>query len=203
MVNSWLLFIFTNWGVCVALKPTIYKIKISLSDIDQNHYDNFDLTIAQHPSESSERMMARVLAFCMNARKNVVFTKGLSAVEEPDIWAKTLDDQLSLWIDIGEPAFDRIKKASRLAPGVKVYSFNLKSDSWWAKEGSKFTDLAVSVFQFDWKNIQALAALVKRTMDLSITISDNIVYVSAKNGECEVSCRTLQAPAALKSRKNS
>ena len=176
----------------MALKPTIYKIKISLSDIDANHYDNLDLTIAQHPSESRERMMARVLAFCMNARENVSFTKGLSAVEEPDIWARTLEDQLSLWIDMGEPAFDRIKKASRLSPTVKVYSFNLKSDSWWAKEQGKFKDLKVSVYQLDWKNIQALAALVQRTMDLSITISDYIVYVSAKNGECEVSCLTLQ-----------
>ena len=177
----------------MALKPTIYKIKISLSDIDANHYDNLDLTIAQHPSESRERMMARVLAFCMNARENVSFTKGLSAVEEPDIWARTLEDQLSLWIDMGEPAFDRIKKASRLSPAVKVYSFNLKSDSWWAKEQEKFKDLKVSVFQLDWKNIQALAALVQRTMDLSITISDYIVYVSTKNGECEVSCLTLQS----------
>ena len=178
---------------CVALKPTIYKIKISLSDIDGNHYDSLDLTIAQHPSESCERMMARVLAFCMNARENVSFTKGLSAVEEPDIWARTLDGRLDLWIDMGEPAFDRIKKASRLSPVVKVYSFNLKSDSWWAKEQVKFKDLKVSVFQFNWKNIQALADLVKRTMDLSITISDNIVYISAKNGECEVSCLTLQS----------
>ncbi len=179
----------------MALKPTIYKIKISLSDIDTNHYDSLDLTIAQHPSESRERMMARVLAFCMNARENVSFTKGLSAVEEPDIWSRTLDDRLDLWIDIGEPAADRIKKATRLSPVVKVYSFNLKSNSWWAKEQAKFKNLKVSVFQFDWKNIQTLAALVQRTMDLSITISDNIVYVSAKNGECEVSCLTLQPTA--------
>jgi uncharacterized protein YaeQ len=185
-------FYLCTRGVSVALKPTIFKIKISLSDIDQHHYDSLDLTLAQHPSETRERMMARVLAFCMNARENVSFTKGLSAVEEPDIWARTLDDRLSLWIDIGEPAFERIKKASRLSPAVKVYSFNLKSDSWWAKEGSKFTDLAVCVFQFDWKGIQALAALVQRTMDLSITISDKVVYVSAKNGECEVSCVLLQ-----------
>jgi len=177
----------------VALKPTIYKIKISLSDIDQNHYDSLNLTIAQHPSETTERMMARVLAFCMNARENLSFTKGLSAVEEPDIWARTLDDQLSLWIDIGEPGFDRIKKATRLSPAVKVYSFNLKSDSWWAKEQGKFNDLKVSVFQFPWKSIRELAELVTRTMDLSITISDNIVYVSAKNGECEVACLEVKS----------
>jgi uncharacterized protein YaeQ len=178
---------------CVALKPTIYKAKISLSDIDSSHYDSLDLTIAQHPSESRERMMARVLAFCMNAGENLSFTKGLSAVEEPDIWARTLEDQLALWIDIGEPAPDRIKKAARLSPVVKVYSFNLKSDSWWAKEQPKFKEVAAAVFQFDWKGIQALAALVERTMALSITISDNIVYVSAKNGECEVLCRSLQS----------
>jgi uncharacterized protein YaeQ len=177
----------------VALKPTIYKLKITLADIDRNHYDSLNLTIAQHPSETLERMMARVLAFCMNDREQLSLTKGLSSVEEPDIWARTLDDRISLWIDIGEPAFDRIKKATRLSPKVKVYSFNLKSDSWWAKEQAKFKDLKVSVFQFHWKNIQVLAALVKRTMDLSITISDNTAYVSAKNGECEVSWVSLQS----------
>lgn len=170
----------------MALKPTIYKFKIILADIDRNHYDNLNLTIAQHPSETTERMMARVLAFCMNAREYLSFTKGLSSVEEPDIWARTLDDQLSLWIDIGEPGFDRIKKATRLSPEVKVYSFNLKSDSWWAKEHARFNDLKVCVFQFQWKSIQALAGLLKRTMDLSVTISDGLVYVSAENGDCEV-----------------
>jgi uncharacterized protein YaeQ len=99
-----------------------------------------------------------------------------------------------LWIDIGEPAPDRIKKAARLSRSVKVYSFNLKSNSWWAKEQAKFKDLKVSVFQFDWKGIQALAALVDRTMALSVTISDKMVYISTKNKECEVSCVPLQSP---------
>jgi len=177
----------------VALKPTIYKLKISLADIDRNHYDNLNLTLAQHPSETLERMMSRVLAFCMNAQEYLSFTKGLSSVEEPDIWAHTLDDRISLWIDIGEPTFERMKKATRLSPTVKVYSFNLKSDSWWAKEQAKFQNLRVSVFQFHWKNVLTLAGLVKRTMDLSVTISDGLVYVSAENGECEVSWVALQS----------
>lgn len=177
----------------MALKPTIYKLKITLANIDQNHYDNLNLTVAQHPSETLERMMARVLAFCMNAREPLTFTKGLSSVDEPDIWAHTLDNRISLWIDIGEPAFDRIKKAARLSPSVKVYSFNLKSDSWWAKEQEKFNNLAVSIFQFQWKSVQALAKLVTRTMDFSVTISDGIIYVSLKNGDCEVPWLPLQS----------
>lgn len=108
----------------MALKPTIYKLKITLSDSDRNYYDTLNLTIAQHPSETLERMMARVLVFCLNAQEYLVFTKGLSAVEEPDIWARTLDGRISLWIDVGEPAVDRIRKATRLSPAVMVYSFN-------------------------------------------------------------------------------
>lgn len=176
----------------MALKPTIYKLKITLADVDRDYYDALNLTIAQHPSETLERMMARVLAFCINAQEYLSFTKGLSAVEEPDIWARTLDDRISLWIDVGEPTLDRIKKATRLAPAVKVYTFNSKSDAWWAQGQAKISELAASVYQFPWGSMQALAALVKRTVTLSVTISDDIAYVSAGPGECEVSWAALQ-----------
>ncbi len=176
----------------MALKPTIYKFGITLANIDENLYDTLNLTIARHPSESNERMMARVLAFCMNAREGLSFTKGLSAVEEPDIWARTLDGRTALWIDMGEPTADRIKKAVRLCPEVKVYSFNFKSQGWWTKNQNAFNELKASVFRFQWNDIQELAEMVTRTMDLSVTISDNMIYVSGKNGDCEVSWTQLQ-----------
>jgi len=122
----------------LALKPIIYKIRINLSDLDRNYYDTLNLILAQHPSETLERMMVRVLAFCINAQEFLVFTKGLCAVEEPDIWARTLDDRISLWIDVGEPSLERIKKARRLSPVVKIYSFNSKSDRWWTQGQAKF-----------------------------------------------------------------
>lgn len=176
----------------MALKPTIYKLKINLSDLDRNLYDTLDLTIAQHPSETLERMMTRVLIFCINSQARLAFTKGLSAVDEPDLWARSLDDQLALWIDVGEPSIERIKKATRLAPVVKVYSFNSKSDVWWNQGQAKFGQLSASVFQFDWTSIQALARLTQRTMDLSVTISGDSAYVAAELGECEVCWKALQ-----------
>ncbi len=178
----------------MAIKPTIYKFRISLSDLNRNYYDTLNLTIAQHPSETLERMMARVLAFCINAQEHLTFTKGISAVEEPDIWARTLDDQISLWIDVGEPAVDRVKKATRLASEVKVYSFNSKSDTWWQQGQAKFSRLKASFYQFQWEEIQAMAALVQRTMDLSVTITNDSAYVAAELGECEVSWLSLQTP---------
>lgn len=177
----------------MAIKPTIYKFRISLSDINRNYYDTLNLTLAQHPSETIERMMVRVLAFCINAQENLEFTKGLSAIEEPDIWVKTLDEQIALWIDVGEPAFDRVKKATRLSQAVKVYSFNSKSDVWWEQGQAKLRQLNVSVTRFKWEEIQSLAALVERTMDISVTITGDSAYVATARGECEVSWEVLQS----------
>ena len=176
----------------MALKPTIYKFKITLSDLDRNYYETLDLTLAQHPSETLERMMARTLAYCINAQEALTFTKGLSTPEEPDIWSHTLDNRIQLWIEVGEPAVDKIKKASRKTSMVKVYSFNTKSDVWWHQEGKKFSELKVQVSRIDWPGIQALAALVQRTMDFSITITANTAYISTEDGECEISWESLQ-----------
>jgi uncharacterized protein YaeQ len=176
----------------MALKPTIYKIKIDLSNTDQGHYDSYPLTIALHPSETPERMMARVLAFCINAQEGLTFTRGLSAIDEPDIWSHSLDGQINLWIDVGEPRADRIKKSSHLASCVKIYSFNAKSDVWWQQEIKQKVNPKASVFQFDWDCIQALALLLERTMNMAVIITDNSAYIATGKGECEVSWKELQ-----------
>jgi len=170
----------------VALKPTIYKFRTSLSDMNRDVYDSFNLTVAMHPSENTERMMARVLAYCLNTQEFLDFTKGLSAIEDPDIWVRTLDDQLMLWIDIGEPAFDRIKKATRLAQEVKVYSFNTKADVWWEQNKAKFVGLNASFYQFNNSEIQTLAGLVDRTTDMSVTVTGHSAFVTTEKGDCEV-----------------
>ena len=175
----------------MALKPTIYKARIALSDLDRNLYESLNLTIALHPSETLERMVARILAYCLNAQDNLIFCKGVSDADEADLWARNLNDAIELWIDVGEPAAERIKKASRLAKAVKVYSFNSKSDTWWTQGQEEFTQLKAQWFQFPWPQVQALAATVNKTMDWSMTISENSIFVSTENGDVEVSLKAL------------
>lgn len=171
----------------MAMKPTIYKLHIAISDFNRDFYDSVQLTVAQHPSETLERMMARIVAYCLNAQDNMTFTKGLSMPEEPDIWAKTLDDQTILWLDVGEPAPERIKKASRIARDVKVYSFNSKSNTWWQQSKSKLQQFSnVQVYQFDWQQVQTLATYAERNMNWSLSISGDTVYIAAENQECEL-----------------
>lgn len=137
--------------------------------------------------------MVRVLAFCLNIDTHLTFTKGLSTPDEPDVWLHSLDGQLLLWIDVGEPAFDRIKKATRIARTVKIYSFNSKSDVWWQQEQAAFSAVPVQVFQFPWSRITALAALLERTMDFSLTISENTFFINTNKGDVEVPCIALNA----------
>ena len=178
----------------MALKPTIFKLTINRSDLNNDIYDAFTLTVAQHPSETKERMMARIVAFCLHSQQEFLsFTKGLSNVDDPDIWAKSLSDEFLLWIDMGEPAFERIKKASRLAKAVNIYSFNSKSDVWWKQGESDFSKLKnLTVYQFPFAQIQQLAKLAKRTMELSITLSGESSYIASELGECEVTYSVLQ-----------
>jgi len=91
-----------------------------------------------------------------------------------------------------EPTVDRVKKSTRLAKKVMVYSFNSKSDVWWTQVKNKMRQFPVSVFKFEWEEIEALAAMVQRTMDISISITGDSAYVATESGECEVAWVTLQ-----------
>ncbi len=177
----------------MAIKPTIYKARISLSDLNRDHYDTLNLTLALHPSETPTRMMARLLAFCLNAEEHLSFTKGLSEVEEPDIWVRSYDEQTMLWIDIGEPDFDRVKKSCRKARQVKVYSFNSKSETWWSQGQAKFNTLPAAFYRFDHTEIEAFAELLERTLDLSVTVTGDSAYIAGDGGEVEVHWQELKA----------
>ena len=47
----------------MALKSTIFKVDLQVADMDRGYYADHALTLARHPSENDERLMARVLAF--------------------------------------------------------------------------------------------------------------------------------------------
>lgn len=177
----------------MALKPTIYKYRIALSDTNRDYYDSLSCTIALHPSETVSRMVARVMAFCLNASPELVFTKGISTIEEPDLWQKALDGTIDHWIEVGEPSVDRIKKATRLAKEVQVYTFNSKSDVWWNQSKSKLAPLKATIHQFDEKSIEALASSVQRGMELSVMITGNSLFVDSNEGSYEVTWETLQS----------
>lgn len=171
----------------MALKPTIFKFTIALADSDRNCYESLNITVAQHPSETIERMLVRVLAYCLHFEEHLEFTKDLSETDQPALCFRSLDGNLIHWFDVGEPGKDRLIKASRLARNVSVYSFNKKSDTWWKQLRNDIQPVSnISVYQFAWDSIQTLASFLKRTADLSITINRPSLYIAAENNQVEL-----------------
>ena len=82
----------------MAQKATIYKVELSVSDMDRHYYETHNLTVAKHPSETDERLMVRILAFALNAHEKLEFSRGISTDDEPDIWQKSLSGELELWV---------------------------------------------------------------------------------------------------------
>ena len=94
----------------MAQKATIYKVELSVSDMDRHYYQTHNLTVAKHPSETVERLMWRLLAFALNAHAQLEFTKGLSTGDEPDIWQKSLSGELDLWVALCMLKLPRCRK---------------------------------------------------------------------------------------------
>jgi uncharacterized protein YaeQ len=178
----------------VALKATIYKAELQIADMNRHYYETHSLTIARHPSETEERVMARVLMFGLYASESLTFTKGLFEVDEPDVWAKDLTDAIQLWIDVGQPDETRIKKASNRSKKVVVLSYNTSTDVWYKGIENKIARLDnVTVLQLLPEQSEALTALVNRTVRWSFTIQDDEILVSSDDGSVDVKLVVLKA----------
>lgn len=164
----------------MALKATIFKAELQIADMDRSYYATHALTLAQHPSETDERMMVRLAVFALHASEALSFTKGISTDDEPDLWEKDLTGRIELWIDIGQPDEKRIRKACGRARHVHIYCHSGHSAAlWWQKHGdalNRFENLSVVNLPSD--ATKALADLVQRSMQLQCTVQDGQLWMS-------------------------
>ncbi|KAB2541778.1 hypothetical protein AL035_10820 [Salipiger aestuarii] len=164
----------------MALNATIYKVELSVSDMDRNYYETHKLTIAKHPSETDERLMVRLVTFALNAHEQLEMTRGLSTDDEPDIWQKSLSGEIDLWVALGLPSEKVIRQSCNKSAKVAVYPYGGRvADLWWDKikgTTTRFSNLEVTAFSDI--DTSALAALASRAMKLQVNIQDGDVMVS-------------------------
>jgi uncharacterized protein YaeQ len=177
----------------MALKATIYKAELQVSDMDRHYYATHALTIARHPSETDERMMVRVLAFALHAHEALAFGKGLSTDDEPDLWQKDLTGAIDLWIDVGQPDDKRIMKACGRSARVVIYCYSAASNVWWNQVGSRIERAKnLSVFNVPSATSLALAAMAQRTMQLQCSIQDGQAWISCGEANVQVDLTPLR-----------
>lgn len=179
----------------MAQKATIYKVELSVSDMDRHYYETHKLTIAKHPSETDERMMVRLLAFALNAHEQLEMTKGISTDDEPDIWQKSLSDELELWIALGLPSEKVVRQSCAKAKKVVIYTYGGRTaDVWWDKiqnSTTRFDNL--QVVALSEQSTSELAGLADRSMKLQVNIQDGDVMISVGDQIVYVTPTTLKA----------
>lgn len=164
----------------MAQKATIYKVELSVSNMDRHYYETHKLTVAKHPSETDERLMVRILAFALNAHEHLEMTKGISTDDEPDIWQKSLSGELELWVALGLPSEKVIRQSCGKANEVIVYCYGGRTaEMWWDKiknSTTRFDNLQVINLTED--DTSALGQQANRAMKLQVNIQDGDVMVS-------------------------
>jgi uncharacterized protein YaeQ len=180
----------------MALKATIYKAELQVADLDRHYYADHALTLARHPSETDERLMARLLMYALCAQEGIAFTRGLSEVDEPEIWVRDLTGAITLWIDIGQPDEARLRRACGRANQVIVLTAAGGWEVWWRQIESKLTRLGnLAVAQLPVQTSQALAALAERSMRLQCLVQDGVIWLGNNDTRVEVALRWLKTPA--------
>ena len=164
----------------MAQRATIYKVELSVSDMDRHYYETHKLTVAKHPSETDERLMVRLVAFALNAHEHLEMTKGLSTDDEPDIWQKSLSGELDVWVALGLPSEKVIRQSCGKAGRVILYPYGGKTaEMWWDKVKNSTTRFDnLQVVNLAEAETDALAKLASRTMKLQVNIQDGEVMVS-------------------------
>ncbi len=165
----------------MAQNATIYKIELSVSDMDRHYYETHKLTVAKHPSETDERLMLRLVAFALNAHEHLELTKGLSTDSEPDIWQKSLNGEIDVWVALGLPTEKVMRQSCSKAAKVIVYPYGGRTaEVWWDKVRNSTTRFDnLHVVNFPEADTAALAKLASRAMKLQVNIQDGEVMVSA------------------------
>jgi len=160
----------------MAIGATVNKVSLNVADTGRHYYQQHEFNAAQHPSETDFRFVIRMIAFALNASENLVFNKGLSSDDEPELWQKSLSDEIELWVEFGQVDEKRIRKACGRSQQVVVYTYSeRKASVWWESIKSKLLRFEnLTVFHLDAEGADALAG---RNMQLQCSIDDGQIYL--------------------------
>lgn len=170
----------------MALQATPYKVELNLTDIDRSIYENLRFTVAKHPSETEERLAVRLIAYALFYHEQLAFGRGLSDVDEPALWEKSLDDRVLHWIEVGQPDSERMTWCSRRTEKFSLVAYgNLRV--WQTKVLDTVRSLKnINVVGIEQEALADLARDLPRSISWSVMISDGELFVTDERGQHEI-----------------
>lgn len=164
----------------MALPPTLRRFAIALADADRGVYEQLDLRVAQHPSESDKYLVARVVARALEHGDGLEFSPGgVSDDTLPALVQRDLRGDLQAWIEIGSPSPDRLHKASKACPRVVVYAWRSVDQLVEAvrERGIHRAD-ALEVYAFDEAWLEAVSGTLDRNNAWDLAIAGGSLYLT-------------------------
>jgi uncharacterized protein YaeQ len=163
----------------MALGATVYVFEIELADSDRGVYESFEVRAARHPSEATDYLIARLLAYCLEYTEGISFSNGLSTPDEPAIVVRDLTGAMQAWIEIGAPSPERLHRASKATPRVAVYNHKDVSQFVARLRGERIHRIeALEVYALDRALLTSLEDRLARRMKLSLTVMERHLYAA-------------------------
>jgi uncharacterized protein YaeQ len=179
----------------MALPSTIYRALVQLSDLDRQVYEELHTTIARHPSETEERLLARLLAYALRFEEGIGFTRGVGAGDEPDLWAKSPDGRVKSWIEVGLPDPERLAKSCRHVEQAILFAFGPGQPRWLEQHLQKLCACRnLTVIGIDFGFLQQLKAHLQRGINWSLTVTEGALYLSVGDQSLETTLQHLSGP---------
>lgn len=167
----------------MALTATRLEFRIKLSNVDRGVDRDESLVVAQHPSETPDHVVLRVLAWCLLAEERLTFGPGLSTRDTPDLWTHDLTGIPTTWIECGAADGASLKKVMQQHAGLAahaLFSSERRRDelvrevSEWKRIPDKAT---LDVWLLPESFVADLARTVQKRQSWSVTVVGEQFYI--------------------------
>ena len=162
----------------MALGATIHNFTVQLADIDRAVYQDLELRLARHPSETAEFMLTRLLAYCLEYQEGIAFTEGVAAVDEPAVLVRDLTGRITAWIEVGAPDAERLHRGSKHAGRAAIYTHRDPANLLAQLAGKKIHRAeAIPLYTFGRGFIDDAAKAIERRNTMSLSVTERQLYL--------------------------
>jgi len=156
------------------------EFRVALANVDRGVDRTEAVILARHPSETMERVVLRVLAWCMLNEEGLAFGPGLCEPEAPELFVRE-GDRYRVWITCGSAKWETLRRAIRANAGVAAHAVlsdpRRRDELLGEIEDGPKEARALSIWTIDRPLVTALAAREDRRRKWDVTISGEHCYV--------------------------
>ncbi|MBU3063547.1 YaeQ family protein [Nocardia sp. NEAU-G5] len=182
----------------MALSATLYTFTVQLADVDRGVYEDLELRLARHPSETAEFMVTRLLAYCLEYRDGIAFSDGgVSSTDEPAVLVRDLTGRVTDWIEVGAPDADRLHRAAKLADRVAIYTHREPAKVLAPLTGKRIHRAEeIPLYAFERAAIDTAVAALDRRNTAGLSVTERQLYLTLNGADVSTPITEHRIPGA-------